>query len=166
MTDKNVKVTYKSPSSSYGPSTTPKNQPHPKSTTTSPFHELTTLSFLTTFLLHDITTREIIFNPDTVHETPKLLTLQRVAEREYVKPKDLANEPFQRFIMMLWLKQYDITPEDAFNTLRAVWKEAGKLRVSAAGERGKHKYESRKGWEKLTTLFEADDALEQEEEED
>ncbi|KAL7266247.1 hypothetical protein RUND412_011215 [Rhizina undulata] len=127
-----------------------------------PFPEPITFSFLTTFLLHDLTTREIIFNSDTVHETPTLLTLQR------------------RFIMTLWLKRYDITQKHAVKTLRAVvknrqemwkvegptWKEAGKPRVSAAGERGKRKYESKKGWEKLPTIFEADDTLEQEEKEE
>ncbi|KAL7266378.1 hypothetical protein RUND412_011078 [Rhizina undulata] len=145
-----------------------------------PFPELITSSFLTTFLLHDITTREIIFDPDTVHETPTLFTLQCVAERGYVKPKHLVNEPFQRFIMMLCLKQYDITTnmpwkrcgpslrtrQEMWNVEGPTWKEAGKPRVSAAGECGKRKYECKKGWEKLPTIFESDDALKQEEEEE
>ncbi|KAL7268548.1 hypothetical protein RUND412_008822 [Rhizina undulata] len=141
-----------------------------------PFPELITFSFLTTFLLHDLTTREIIFDPDIVHETPALLTLQHVEERGYVKPTDLVKDPFQRLIMMLLLRRYDTTQEHAVKTLRAVvkhrrelwevegpaWKEAGEPRV--AGERGKRKYERTKGWEKLPTIFEAEDTPEEEEE--
>ncbi|KAL7268549.1 hypothetical protein RUND412_008823 [Rhizina undulata] len=114
-----------------------------------PFPEDITFAFITSFLLQDLTTQEIIFDLDTVHETPALLTLQLAAERGYVKPKDLVKEPFQRLIMMLWLRRYDITQEHAVKSLRTVvknrwemwevegptWEEAGEPRVAV--DRGK-----------------------------